>query len=283
MLVRLCALLLAMGNISAGHATPPAEDRTTSSPQVMLVGTYHLANNNRDLINIPVEDVLSPKRQREIEQLVDGLAQWRPTRVAVEWDRSEQAALDRRYADHLAGDLDLAANERDQIAFRLARKLGTPRLYAVDWNEQGPGDPSDYDFLDWARRNGGGERLETFVREGQAEADRAASIMRGQTVSEWYYDLNSPEARMQAHRPYFEIASFGSNEDNPGAAWVGAWYARNLRIFNNIREILGPEERVLVLYGAGHTYLLERFLRESQAAAAVDPRPYIQGGQAAVR
>ncbi len=70
-----------------------------------------------------------------MEELVRGLARWQPTRIAVEWDRSDQAGLDRRYADYLAGNLKLTANERDQIAFRLAKKLGLLKVYAIDWNE----------------------------------------------------------------------------------------------------------------------------------------------------
>lgn len=264
---RVLPYLLAISATTAVHATPSAE--------VMLVGTYHLANNNRDLVNLPIENVLTAKRQKEIEHLVDGLAQWRPTRVAVEWARDDQAGLDGRYAGYLANRIDPTANERDQIAFRLAKKLGLSKVYAVDWNDQAPGEPSDYEFIDWARRHGHADRFDAFIKQGQDEANRTASTMREQTVSQWYRALNSPEMRLKMHQPYFTLASFGSNDRNPGAAWVGSWYARNLRIFNNIREIIGPEERVLVLYGVGHTYLLDQFICESNTAVPVDPRRYM--------
>ncbi len=219
---RLVSLAFAMGFATASYAAASAGGQTVSRPEVMLVGTYHLANNNRDMINLPIENVLTSKRQREMEQLVRGLARWQPTRIAIEWDRSDQAGLDRRYADYLAGNLKLTANERDQIAFRLAKKLGHLKVYAIDWNEQAPGSPPDYDFIDWARHNGQRNRFETFVKAGQAEADRTSSKMREQTVSRWFYDLNSPEMRERMHQQYFTLASFGSNDRNPGAAWVGA-------------------------------------------------------------
>ncbi len=242
----------------------------------MLVGTFHLANNNRDLLNLPIEDVLAPNRQSEIDQLIESLANWQPTKIVLEWNRADQARLDQRYNDFLSGEFQLTANERDQIGLRLAKKLGLQRVYAVDWNENAPGDDAAYDFLSWAKSNGADDRLKAFLAEGQKRLDHQAEVMHHQSITEWYRDLNSPEARELDHRQYFEIATFGDNKENPGAAWVGAWYARNLRIFNNIRELSDPGDRVLVLYGAGHIYLLDRFLRESDAAASIDPLPYLE-------
>src|SRR3546814_6069159 len=88
------------------------------------LGSPHLANNNRDIANVHVEDVTTPAHQREIETLVDALARFRPTRIAIEWPSSDQAGLDKRYAAYRAGTLPVSANERDQIALRLAAKLG---------------------------------------------------------------------------------------------------------------------------------------------------------------
>lgn len=269
-------LLLAVGINSTSIAVSARETEAMSEPQVMLLGSYHLANNNRDVINVPIEDVLTAHRQQQIIGLVECLAQWKPTRIAVEWDRSDQAGLDSRYATLLAGNYELTANEIDQIGLRLAKQLGHDRVYAVDWNEAAPGDQEQYDFFGWAERNNQESRLKAFVDAGQKDANSVSATVRGQSVSEWYQDLNGPDARLKMHQPYFEIATFGSNEDNPGAAWVGAWYARNLRIFNNIREILAPQERVLVLYGAGHVHLLDQFFRESGTAIAVDSRPFIR-------
>lgn len=259
-------MLLAVSAAAVVHAAPE---------EVMLLGTYHLANNNRDLVNLPIEDILAGKRQQEIERLVDGLARWHPTRIAVEWPHVSQAGLDQRYADYLAGRLKLSANERDQIAFRLAKKLHLNKVEAIDWNNEAPGAPADYDFIDWAHRHGKAYRFDLFTKEGQNEANRTASDMHGQTISQWYRALNDPRMRFKMHQPYFTIASFGSDEGNPGAAWVGAWYARNLRILNNLRELISPGERLFVLYGAGHTYLLSRFIEESDAAVLVDPRKFI--------
>ncbi len=269
--------LMTLALTSGCVATRASEKAEVSpDPQVMLVSSFHLANNNRDLINLPIEDVTAPHRQEEIKQLVDNLARWRPTKIVLEWPQSDQDGLDERYQAYLDGELELSAKEQDQIGFRLAEVLGHTNVYAVDWNESFPGEWADYDFLTWAKENGQEDRLTTFVKYGQEKLDQQAERMRQQSIVEWYFDLNQPEVREQDHRVYFDLATFGNNERNPGASWVGGWYGRNLRIFNNIRDTLEPRDRVLILYGSGHTYLLNRFFHESELAEVVDPRPYIR-------
>ena len=41
-------------------------------PIIMLLGSSHLANPGVDSVNPKIDDVLAPKRQREIERLVTG-------------------------------------------------------------------------------------------------------------------------------------------------------------------------------------------------------------------
>lgn len=273
---KFAAALIALAFATGCAATRAQDTEVPSEPQVMIVSSFHLANNNRDLINLPIENVLVPHRQEEIRQLVDNLARWRPTKIVLELPRSDQDGLNKRYQRYLDGELELSAKEQDQIGFRLAEALGHTEVYAVDWNKSFPGERADYDFLAWAKENGEEDRMTAFVKMGQEKLDRQAKTMRQQSIVEWYLDLNQPEVREQDHQVYFDLATFGNNERNPGASWVGGWYGRNLRIFNNIRDVIEPRDRVLILYGSGHTFLLDRFFRESEAAEVVDPRPYIR-------
>jgi hypothetical protein len=161
------ALPFAAGPAAASQSIPAAADSLTVLAEVMVVGSNHLANSNRDMVNLPVEDVLTSRRQREIQDVVDGLAQWRPTRIAVEWPHDDETGLDRRYAEYRAGRLERTASELDQIALRLAKKLGLSKVHAVDWNHEGPGDPADYDFTEWARTNGDGHRLQNLIERAR--------------------------------------------------------------------------------------------------------------------
>lgn len=271
---RLIALFILMPifTASATWAAPDEDQR----PSLLIVGTPHFGNPGRDIINTRVSDVTTAERQREIEAIVERLAAFHPTRVAVEWPADEQTRLDQRYADYRAGRYQLSADETDQIGLRLAARLGLERVDAVDWNEMPPGEEADYDFLAWADAHGRGEEWRARVARKQSEADAEARLMGCTPVSSWIRHLNTPEGRSDMQRPYYIIAQIGNNEVNPGAAWVGAWYARNLRILNNLTALADePEGRVVAIFGAGHGFLLDQQAREAGMFEVADTLDYL--------
>lgn len=258
-------------------AIPPAAAQTQEKPALLIVGTPHFDNPGRDVVNVRVPDVMVPGRQREIEAIVDRLAAFRPTRVAIEWPADEQARLDQRYADYRAGRFALTMNERDQIGLRLAARLGLPRVDAVDWSGDAPGSRTDYDYPAWAEAHGRGEEWRTWVSRFQAEADADARLMACTPISTWVRKANTPEYRLANHRTYYYIARIGDAGGlNPGAAWVGTWYTRNLRILNNLLAIApSPQDRIVAIYGSGHGYLLDQQARESDAFEVADTLPHL--------
>lgn len=259
--------------LGAGAPGASAADKLA----LLIVGAPHFGNPARDVVNVRVPDVLAAERQREIEAVVDRLAAFRPTRVAIEWPADGQVRLDRRYADYRAGRYALTADERDQIGLRLAARLGLERVDAVDWSGDAPGQWSDYDYPAWAEAHGRGAEWRGWVARFQAEADADARLMACTPVSAWLRKVNTPEYRLANHRTYFYVARIGDAlGPNPGAAWVGTWYARNLRILNNLLALApGPQERVVAIYGAGHGYLLDQQARESDAFEVADPLDFL--------
>jgi hypothetical protein len=242
----------------------------------MIVGTPHFANPSRDIANTKVENVLTPQRQAQIETLVNRLAAFHPTHVAVEWETGGQARLDQRYRDYRAGRLKLNSDETDQIGLRLAAKLGLPRVDAVDWNQEPPGKDEDYDFPGWLKTHNRAADWDTYQRTNQHQADEEGAFQRCHPVADWVRHLNDEAGSAKLAQPYFDIATFGDNVSNPGAAWVGAWYARNLRIYTNLLHVGGlPGDRTVAIFGAGHGPLLRSDAAQSGRFTVVDVLHYL--------
>jgi hypothetical protein len=265
--------VLGLGH-AAFSAPPPPETKLlrergpTQRPTLLVVGSVHFDNPGRDVVNIKVEDVLSPARQAQIGKVVDRLAAFKPNLIAVEWPRTDQDKLDARYRDYREGRYALSRDERDQLGLRLAAKLNLARVNAVDWNEDPPGEDSHYDWVEYAKSHGQSELLAAVM-----DPQRTIGIVPqgALSIDAWLLKVNSPDILAASQRNYFDIAMIGDAKLQPGANWVGSWYARNLRIFNNL-VLLGPKpsDRILVIYGAGHAYLLRQFARESGAFRLVD-------------
>ena len=251
-----------------------SERRIDQRPAIMVLGTAHLANNNRDVLRTEVDDVMSPTRQAEIEAVVEALARWRPTRIAVEIKATDQAALDRRYAGYRAGTYDLTASEIDQIGLRLAARLGHDRVYGVDWNDMPPGEEADYNWIEGAEA--AGEQARLAEMRDPARGQRLTDFVQSRPIPEWLAVMNTPEYLLGMHRIYYDYALLGGPGINQGANWVGAWHGRNLKIFANLVRLADdPGERVLVIYGAGHAFLLNRFAEESGAFNVERPGPWL--------
>lgn len=244
----------------------PAGER----PQLMLLGAPHFANHGLDVVNAQVPDVLEAKRQEEIGEVVAALARFRPTKVVVEWNAEKQAKLDQRYTDYRAGKYQLTRDESDQLAMRVAARLGHARIHAVDWNKMPPGRIEDFDYEQSARREGQQARLDAIRHKSRAE--QATAFLRGATVQEWLVQYNLPEQLAKSNRAYFDYALLGE----PGANWIGNWYARNLKIFANLVRLAEPGDRILVVYGQSHVFPLRQYAEQSGAFEVVSPVPYLQ-------
>jgi hypothetical protein len=250
------AIALTVAGTAAAQEPPLLRDRTSDErPTLLILGAAHFANPGRDHNNIAVEDITTPARQREIEAVVQQLADFRPTHVAIERTADQQTMMDRRYGDYRTGKYVLNASEHEQLGLRLAAKLNLPRVDAVDWNDMPPGDPGHYDWYAWGKANGFARRIEML---GDASKFPIGPI-GNRSVGQWLLEINQPGTLAALHQSYFDIAHVGAGQNQPGAAWVGTWYARNLRIFNNLVNIASrPNDRIVVIYGAGHAYLLPK-------------------------
>src|SRR5919201_1751390 len=55
--------------------------QTQTRPQILVLGTFHMNNPGRDIHSTQVDDVLAPKRQQEMAELLAVLGRFRPTKI----------------------------------------------------------------------------------------------------------------------------------------------------------------------------------------------------------
>lgn len=240
-----------------------AQERATStSPQaaekpraaVLVVGVYHMANPGRDIFNTKADDVLAPKRQAEIAQLIEVLKKFQPTKIAVEAD--PWGSRVGQYGEYLAGKYTLTRNEIDQVGYRLAKELGHKTVYLVDADGEFPYPR----LLNYTKASGRTKELEAINAEFGVRVKAQSEYLASHTVLETLLYMNADEKVAYESGLYMRMAHFSEPGDWAGADLVSDWFRRNMRIFANIVKLAdSPNERVLVIYGSGHLGWLQHY------------------------
>jgi hypothetical protein len=235
------------------------EGSVAELPALLLIGTHHLANPNRDHFNVQVDDVLLPRRQAEIRHCVDRLKRFQPSKVAVEIPRARDGALNQAYRAYRAGTAALERSEVQQLGFRLADELGHDRIHAIDWFGG-----RDVDPIAFAREHGQGEIVDEILTFFGQQTEELNAVLPTMSIAELLRLINDEARLRREHEMYLRFARIGVGDRYAGADWLAGWYERNLKIFANlVRITMARDERILVIYGVGHVPLLSRFIRDS--------------------
>ena len=239
----------ALSPLPALSQQPPIPSPAASPrAEVLVLGVYHMANPGRDIFNTQADDVLTPKRQAEIAEVIAVLKRFNPTKVAVERQAGD-TRIAKDYADHLAGTHELTRNEIEQLGFRLAKELGHTSVYPVDADGEFPFPR----VADYAKAHGRSAEWDALMGEVGDMVKAQSAYLAAHTVLETLLYMNADEKVAQDVGFYFRQAHFGENWNWAGADLVSDWFRRNMRIYSNVVQVGGAAgERVLVLYGAGH-------------------------------
>ena len=248
----------------AVFAVQPAAAQTPTAgspkPEILVVGTYHMNNPGHDIFNAKADDVLSPERQTEMAELLAVLKRFQPTKVAIESTVFDDTRP-KQYADYLAGKHTLTRNEIEQVGFRLSKELGLKTVYPVDYD----GDFPWQRLVNFAKAAGRSAAFDQMYAEMGAHFKEQGVYMSSHTILETLLFMNADDRVAKDMGFYFQEVHFGEAGDYAGADLLAGWYQRNMRIYANIANLIGsPNERILVIYGAGHLGWLRQ-------AAAGDP------------
>lgn len=240
-------LALIIFSVPTAFAQQAATDKTVARAEVLVVGVYHMANPGRDVFNMQADDVLAPKRQAELTELLEVLKRFQPTKIAIEAD--PYGRRKQEYADYLAGKHTLSRNENDQIGYRLAKELGHKAIYPVDADGEFPWPR----VVNYARASGRSKELDTIMAEIGGMVKTQGEYLASHTVLETLLYMNADTKVAEDIGFYYREAHLGEPGDWAGPDLVSDWFRRNMRIYSNIVKLVdSPSERVLVIYGAGH-------------------------------
>jgi len=228
--------------------------------KVTILGTTHFSNPGQDVVNMKVEDVLQPKRQKEMQALVDLLAKFKPTKIMLESTPKYDSIHNARYQQYLRGKHTLRRNERQQIGYRLAKQLGHQKIYMVDHRGQFPmGKVNKY-----AQANNQSYLLNKALGWAKNEMKNREAYFKNHTITEFLIDMNRPAFIKKSNGLYLSLfAKIGKDQAYPGTDLVANWYERNLKIYTNILRLAEDGDRILVVFGAGHAPILQHLFRDA--------------------
>jgi hypothetical protein len=253
---------------------PVAAQAQTDTPEVMILGTFHFSGGGSDYVNSEVDNYFSDQRQAEMNALTEALAAYNPTKIVVELSPEAEGRFNESYQAYLSGEHELTVNERQQIGMRLAARLGHDHIYAADYQ-------SDMDFgaMMGAAEANGQDHLMARLPGLRAEIEALDARLNRPEVSvgERLRAYNTP-AFLEGHNIYLTLAQMGSVESPAGADEMTHWWGRNLHIFAQIAQIAEPGDRILVIYGSGHKFLLDQFFQDAVEFEWVDSLDYLPEG-----
>lgn len=238
--------------------------------KVLLFGTFHMDYPNLDAHVTSEEDqvdVTDDNRMQEMRDLLDYLARFKPTKIAVErWPESNE---NDRYRAYRAGKMELGRGEIHQIAYRLAEQFDLDSLVLADDGtlvSSFMNDPEldclqpklDSIYAGWDFR--GYDETTKRYKKLYAYDDK---LLKNNTLLDFLKYENSPKRIRRGHGAYLH-GDFELGDTRGQDALAMHWYARNLRIFRNIqRAVTSPEDRILVVFGAGHLGILRQQFQSS--------------------
>ncbi len=261
--------------------------QASAKTQVLLLGTFHFAGEQVDVNTTSADlrvNILSPSRQAQVEEVLGQIARFKPTKIAIEASPGAKQYIDSVYRayrrGHFQGDKRVRReDELYQLGFKLAHRLGHSELFPIDAQpfriRFSPADSltmftkydrqADTSFAYWDKQYTAYSKLQD-------------SLKYISTVGAYLRFLNEELTQGRSIGRWLVTTKRGTNPEPIGAdGFISRYYNRNLRIYSNLQRLVtSPSERILVLYGNTHLYILKHLLKASPEFDLVDTLDYLK-------
>jgi hypothetical protein len=160
------------------------------------------------------------------------------------------------------------SNESDQVAARLAARLGLQRVYPID-DHTG-------DSIAIADEKAYGEAIQAAWNGGRAKAApmraHEEALKKGGDMLALYRYINQPDVMRLAIESDFGAALRDPSPQHYGRHYVAGWETRNLRMVSNVRAAFRdrPGARVLSVVGSSHKPWFDSLLGQMQGVEIAD-------------
>lgn len=235
-----------------------------------------MAGSTSDLINVEADSVLTERRQQELAELANALAEFNPTVVVTERVTEAPDYIDPKYVGFTDATLLESENERVQVAYRLAKQAGVTRVHGID-EQPSAGEPDYFPFdkvMEHASATGQQDAIGAFLAGMQKIVEDFTADTVEDHIALKLLTINT--GSMSAPDFYYALSEFDQGEDQPGAELQAYWFMRNAKIWSKLMDVTQPGDRVVVVYGAGHKYWLEHMADHTDGYVLVDPAPYLE-------
>ncbi len=248
-------------------------------PQVMILGTFHFNDGGNDSYKPKYSvNIKSSRRQEEVKELLQLLATFKPTKVAIESKPERQSFHDSLYNEFVHQRYVPGENEIFQVYYRLAAMMGHKKLYNIDAPARSFDNELNVDsFAAVHHQQHYADTVYGKLFFSMYEKDdslKSVWPLRASLALQ-----NNPE-HLQLQLGHYLIGDIkvGANGYYPGADNSTAWWNRNLRIFSNILRLAAEskEERIFVMIGAGHLQILRLLAISCPEIEFVDAYDYLK-------
>lgn len=270
-----CAViaLLFASRINAQHIADPDSILVGNrkQPTVLLIGTFHFAYYNLDAHKTATDkqvDVKSPERQLELKGLLEYIARFKPTKIAVEAGRNT-GYLMKRYQAYRAGARELSKDEIEQIGFRLMERFNLDTVYGTNDIPLVSSLTNSKDsvllrpIMDSIYKDWDFQSTDTITKLYYKYYRYLDEMKLKTSLTDIFKYYNSDKVLTRGYGSYL-VGDFTLGNTRGADALAMYWYSRNLRIYRHIQQIAtSPDDRILVLYGQGHIQILKQLFESS--------------------
>jgi len=237
----------------------PTKAQQKKIVKVLLLGTFHFDNPGLDVAKFKDANILSEKRQQEVQEVIKEFKKFSPDKIFIEATPSNQLQIDSSFAAYKAGKKELGATEVQQLGFRLAKELNLETVYGVDYRET----EFPFDSLMKLANEAKQTDITSFVQKTIDYVQQSFNeALQKKTIKEVLLRENSEMLMRLQQEFYFKLIPAGKLDNHIGSYLVSEWWRRNMVIYENIMKRLnGKEEKIMVIFGSGHTAILHEIMK----------------------